>query len=67
MEHPEWFLPEASFTHLAHGKMRILDVTPDAADKLRTDIQHLVSSGFDLLKIDFLFAGTYTSPRHEPM
>ena len=67
-EHPEWFLPEAAFTHLAHGKMRILDVThPEAAAKLRNDIQHLVTAGFGLLKIDFLFAGTYTSPRYEAM
>lgn len=67
-EHPEWFLPEASFTHLAHGTMKILDVThPEAAEKLRSDVRHLVNAGFSLLKIDFLFAGTYTSARHEPM
>lgn len=68
LEHPDWFLPEATFTHLGHGEMRILDVThPDAAQWLIDSIQHLVNAGFTLLKIDFLFAGTYTSSRFEPM
>lgn len=67
-EHPDWFLPEASFTHLGQGEMRILDVThPDAAQSLTDAIERLVDAGFTLLKIDFLFAGTYASARFEPM
>jgi hypothetical protein len=68
LDHPDWFLPEATFTHLGHGEMRIIDVThPEAAQWLTESIRHLVSAGFTLLKIDFLFAGTYTSTRFEPM
>lgn len=67
-EHPNWFLPEASFTHLGQGEMRILDVThPGAAQALTESIERLVQAGFTLLKIDFLFAGTYSSTRFEQM
>ena len=55
-EHPDWFLPSAEFFHLEHGVMRILDVThPSVASHLQAFIQQVVSWGFDLLKIDFLF------------
>lgn len=63
-EHPDWFVEGASFTHLRHGVMKILDVThPGAADHLRGIIRSVVGHGFDLLKIDFLFAGTYEGQR----
>ncbi|MEE2788345.1 MAG: glycoside hydrolase family 36 protein [Myxococcota bacterium] len=66
-EHPEWFLPNATFDHITHGPMRILDVThPEAANHLKTIIRRVTDWGFDLLKIDFLFAGTFEDDRHRP-
>jgi hypothetical protein len=54
------------YRHLTNGRMRILDVThPDAAAHLGAAIQRIVSWGLDFLKIDFLFAGAFESPRHE--
>ena len=44
--------------------MKILDVThPGAAEHLTTVIQDVVAMGYDLLKIDFLFAGTFEGER----
>lgn len=66
--HPDWFVGNASYLHLKNGKMRILDVThPGAAAHLQGVIAQIVGWGYDLLKIDFLFAGTYEGPRHEPV
>ena len=46
--------------------MKILDVThPGAAGHLSQVIEDVVSSGFDLLKIDFLFVGTFEAGRHQ--
>lgn len=61
-EHPDWFVGGAHFTHLVHGKMLILDVTHPAVGAHLTEVvQRIVGWGFDLLKIDFLFAGTFES------
>jgi hypothetical protein len=63
-EHPDWFVDDASFTHLRHGLMKILDVThPGAADHLQAVIRRLVGHGFNLLKLDFLFAGSFEGER----
>ena len=65
-DHPSWFLANASYAHPTNGKMRILDPTePEAAAHIQEFIQRIVGWGFDFLKIDFLFAGTYEEPRHE--
>lgn len=63
-ERPDWFVQGTSYTHLRHGEMKILDVThPGAAEHLTTVIQDVVAMGYDLLKIDFLFAGTFEGER----
>ncbi|MGB0647066.1 MAG: alpha-galactosidase [Bradymonadia bacterium] len=68
VEHPEYFLPEASFVHLGRGEMKILDVThPQAAEIFKASIQHVVNAGFTLIRLDFLFAGTYGSRRFTSM
>ncbi|MGC6419442.1 MAG: glycoside hydrolase family 36 protein [Bradymonadia bacterium] len=64
-EHPDWFVPETTYVHLEHGAMKVLDVThPDAARHLKETIARIVGSGFDLLKIDFLFVGTFEGQRY---
>ena len=64
--HPDWFVKDASYLHLKNGEMRVLDVThPDAAKHLHDVIANLVAQGLTLLKIDFLFAGTYEGGRFE--
>ncbi len=67
--HPEWFLADVTWTHLSEGTMRILDVThPGAADHLGATVRRLVDEGLTLLKVDFLFAGTFeSSARRRPM
>ncbi len=66
--HPDWFIQGASYKHLKNGEMLILDVTnPAAADHLRQTIQQIVGWGYSLLKIDFLFAGTYEGTRSQPV
>lgn len=68
VDHPEWFLTDASYPHPIHGRMRILDPTePGAAQHLQQFIRRIVEWGYDFLKIDFLFAGTYEEPRHMPV
>ncbi len=63
-EHPDWLVPDATFDHLVEGRMRILDpFQPGAADHLRATAARLVGWGYDLLKIDFLFAGTFPGTR----
>ena len=65
-EHPDWFVPDAVFPHLKNGPMRVLDAThPDAAAHLAGFTRRIVGWGYDLLKIDFLFAGTAPGPRHD--
>lgn len=65
-EHPDWFLPEAQYQHAAMGMMAVLDVTnPDAARHLSDVIATIVGWGYDLLKIDFLFAGAFEDSRFE--
>jgi len=65
-QHPGWFVQGAVYNHLKIGKMRVLDVThPDAAAHLSSVISQLVEWGYDLLKIDFLFAGTWEGGRSE--
>lgn len=65
-DHPDWFVEGASYNHLENGPMRVLDPThPDAAGHLQEVIGRIVSWGYSLLKIDFLFAGTYEGQRHE--
>lgn len=64
--HPEWFVPGVTWNHLVEGRMRVLDVThPDAAAHLQDTIRRLVGWGMTLLKIDFLFAGTFDGERAE--
>jgi hypothetical protein len=66
VEHPEWLVEGARFNHLSDGKMRVLDPThPGAAAHLRETIARIVGWGFGLLKIDFLFVGTYEGTRFE--
>lgn len=66
--HPEWLVQGAEFKHPVHGGLKVLDVThPDAAAHLTNVIQTIVGWGYDLLKIDFLFAGTFPGPRYEDM
>ena len=66
-EHPEWLIEGALFPHPVEGDMRVLDVThPEAAEHLRGLIETIVSWGYDFLKIDFLFAGTYEGTHHTP-
>ena len=65
-DYPEWFVGGAEYLHAKNGPMRILDVThPDAEAHLREVITQIVGWGYDLLKIDFLFAGTFEGQRHE--
>jgi alpha-galactosidase len=65
-DHPEWFVADAMYNHAKNGPMRILDVThPEAALHLAAAIAQIVSWGYSLLKIDFLFAGTYEGGRAE--
>ncbi|MCC6213636.1 MAG: alpha-galactosidase [Polyangiaceae bacterium] len=66
--HPEWLVGGASYKHGKHGVMRVLDVThPEAAQHLTQVISRLVAWGFDLLKIDFLFAGSFEGQRYSAM
>lgn len=65
-DHPAWFVADVNFNHVVHGTMRILDPThPEAAEHLQDVIRRIVSWGYDLLKIDFLFAGTFEGERNE--
>jgi len=64
--HPEWMVGGASFKHSKNGSMRVLDVTHSgAAQHLSQVIASIVGWGYDLLKIDFLFAGTFEGQRAE--
>ncbi len=64
--HPDWFIDGPEYMHLKHGAMRILDVTnPEAAMHLSETIERIIGWGYTLLKIDFLFAGTFSGSRHE--
>jgi hypothetical protein len=65
-EHPEWFVGGVEYNHIKNGRMRVLDVThPEAAAHLAATIRRIVGWGYTLLKIDFLFAGTYEGRRYE--
>ena len=65
-EHPDWFVGEAVYAHGKAGELLVLDVThPDAREHLVATIRRIVGWGLDLLKIDFLFAGTWNGPRAE--
>ena len=67
-DHPSWFVGGLVFPHLVEGPMRVLDVThPDAAAHLAGRVADIVGWGFDFLKIDFLFAGTWAGQRHAPV
>ena len=64
-EHPEWFVGDASYDKADGNRMMILDVThPAAAAHLEEVIERIVGWGYDFLKIDFLFSGTYEGERH---
>ncbi len=67
--HPDWFMDSANYyDHPLHGKMRVLDVShPDALAHLKSTVSKLTGWGLSLLKIDFLFAGTFEGTRHEPL
>lgn len=67
-EHPDWFVDGAEYNHAKHGPMLVLDPShPGAAAHIEAFIRRIVSWGYDLLKIDFLFAGTYEVVRHQPI
>ena len=67
-QHPDWFVEGVDWIHMMHGTMRILDVSrPAAADHLREVISTIVGWGYDFLKIDFLFAGTFEGGRAEAL
>jgi len=64
--HPDWFVGGAVYKQFGNGPMRILDVTnPGAAAHLASTIRKIVGWGYSLLKIDYLFAGTYEGQRAE--
>lgn len=64
--HPDWLVDGVRYAHPAHGDMGVLDVThPEAAAHLQSIVRALVEQGVELLKIDFLFAGTWEGERHE--
>ena len=66
VNNPDWFVPGAIFPHPKNGDMLVLDPThPEAAEYMRGFIQQIVGWGYRLLKIDFLFAGTYPGPRYD--
>ena len=68
LAHPDWWVEGASYNHGLHGPLRVLDVThPDARAHLHDVIAGLVAEGITLLKIDFLFAGTFAGRRATPM
>jgi hypothetical protein len=63
--HPDWFVAETFYNHATQGRMAVLDPThPGAAAHLQAVIARVVGWGFDFLKIDFLFAGTWEGLRH---
>ena len=65
-EHPDWFVRDVTHSPGLNGRMLVLDVTqPDAAEHLRSLIQRLVGWGYELLKVDYLFSGTFEGPRYE--
>ncbi len=65
-QHPDWLVRDVTYDHPAHGAMRVLDVThPDAAAHLTGLVRGFVAAGVGLLKIDFLFAGTWEGGRYE--
>ncbi|MBI5610193.1 MAG: alpha-galactosidase [Deltaproteobacteria bacterium] len=67
-EHPDWFVGGSVYNHLKNGNMRVLDVShPQAAAHLAGQVKALADAGLTLLKIDFLFAGTWEGTRHEPL
>ena len=64
--HPDWLVGGATYDHAKNGTMGILDVThPEVEAHLRETVARIVSWGYDLLKIDFLFAGTFEGTRAE--
>lgn len=66
--HPTWFVGGAIYHHPIHGDLQVLDVTqPDAAAHLTDVVKTIVGWGLGVLKIDFLFAGTYEGTRAVPM
>lgn len=67
-DHPDWLVGGATYNHPSHGTMGVLDVThPAALAHLKAVIAGLVADGLDLLKIDFLFAGSYGGERAAPV
>lgn len=67
-DHPDWFVGGAFYDKPDAGRLMILDVThPDAAAHLTGVIETIVGWGYDFLKIDFLFAGTFEGERNQEM
>lgn len=67
-DHPDWLVGGAKFDHLMNGEMRVLDVThPQARAHLQSQLKALRDAGITLLKIDFLFAGTWEGARQQPV
>ena len=62
--HPDWFVGGVVYQHTKNGRMHVLDVTnAEAAEHLSTVIGQIARWGYGLLKIDFLFAGTWEGQR----
>lgn len=62
--HPDWFIKDISYNMIFKGKHLILDITnQEARNHLSSVIKQIVAWGYDYLKLDFLFAGTYEGKR----
>lgn len=67
-EHPEWFVRDATADNPVTGEAPILDVThPEAAAYLAKTIRKLVGWGYELLKLDFMYAGALEGRRVQPV
>lgn len=65
-EHPDWLVPQAWAGHNWGQDLHVLDVThPEAADYLTRVFTTMRGWGFDLFKIDFIYAGALPGPRHD--
>lgn len=66
-EHPDWLLPGIGAGHNWGQPLRALDTTqPGAQRYLRTVFGALRDLGVDYFKVDFLYAGALSGPRHDP-
>ncbi len=67
-EHPEWLVQDRTWSHIVEGTMHILDPShPGAAAHLEATMAQLVTWGVDVIKVDFLFVGTFEGARHQEL